>query len=355
MRAQNPNRAFWSGKRVLITGHTGFKGAWLSLWLDKLGAKVGGLSLNPSTQPNLFEAANVKGDVAHTICDIRDAEKTAICVANFKPEIVFHLAAQALVRPSYNDPLDTFSTNVMGTAHVLDAIRRTSSVSTCVVATTDKVYRNHERGRAFLESDPLGGHDPYSASKAASEMVIQAYQKSYLSESGVGLAAARAGNAIGGGDWSEERLLPDAIKAWQGEETLHIRRPNAVRPWQHVVEPLFGYIKLAESIFNDPKRTTPYNLGPDADDNHTVRSVVGRARAAFGKGEVSFANEYEGPHEAGLLSLDNSKAKQELGIYPRWSIDDAVDKSMNWYRAFYNGGDARALCYADIEAFEADG
>ncbi|MFT6658765.1 MAG: CDP-glucose 4,6-dehydratase [Maritalea sp.] len=353
MQAINPNVEFWAGKRVMITGHTGFKGAWLSLWLDRMGARVGGLSLAPSTEPNLFTLANIQGDVAHCVCDIRDAKATAMAVADFKPEIIFHLAAQALVRPSYDDPLATFSTNVMGTAHVLDAIRRTHSVTTCVVATTDKVYRNHEQGRPYVEHDPLGGHDPYSASKAAAEMIVESYKQSFLAEHGVGLAAARAGNAIGGGDWSAERLFPDAVKAWSQGRQLHVRRPDAVRPWQHVLEPLSGYIKLAEAIWDNPKMASPFNFGPNSEGALTVRSIIEQAQAAFGIGDVEFASNISGPHEAGLLSLDNTKAKHELGLSPRWSTSAAIGTTMNWYRHFYDGADARSLCYADIESFEA--
>jgi len=353
MAVQKPNLDFWREKRVLVTGHTGFKGAWLSLWLDRLGARVGGLSLVPPTKPNLFSLANIQGDVAHCICDIRDPKATAIAIADFKPEIVFHLAAQALVRPSYDDPLATFATNVMGTAHVLDAIRRTSSVTTCIVATTDKVYRNEETGHAFSESAPLGGHDPYSASKAAAEMVVQSYHKSFLAEHGVAVAAARAGNAIGGGDWSAERLIPDAVKAWSHGNQVRIRRPDAFRPWQHVLEPLFGYIMLAEAIWDNPNLAAPFNFGPNSDDVHSVRAVIEQAQAAFGIGDVDFATDHAGPHEAGLLSLDNAKAKHQLGVSPRWSTSDAVSITMNWYRRYNEGADARALCYADIDMFEA--
>lgn len=353
MAAPNPSVEFWSGKRVLVTGHTGFKGAWLSLWLDKLGARVGGLSLPPSTKPNLFSLANVQGDVAHYICDIRDEKETALAVAGFKPEIVFHLAAQALVRKSYDDPLATFSTNVMGSAHVLDAIRRTPSVTTCIVATTDKVYRNDEQGHAYTEQDCLGGHDPYSASKAGTEMVVECYRKSFLAEHGVKLAAARAGNAIGGGDWSAERLIPDAIRAWRGSDLLQIRRPDAVRPWQHVLEPIFGYIKLAEALADNPTLATSFNFGPNSDDIHSVRSVVEQAQVAYGSGKVEFATASSGPHEAGLLMLDNTKAKQELGWCPRWTTNEAIDVAMNWYRQNNEGANARDLCYADIEVFES--
>ncbi len=353
MAATKPNTGFWAGKRVLVTGHTGFKGAWLSLWLHRLGAQVSGLSLAPRTDPNLFSLAHLDDTVAHQICDIRDAKSTAKIFAEFQPEVVFHLAAQALVRPSYDDPLETFAINVMGTAHVLDAIRRTHSVAACVVATTDKVYRNTEHGIAFEEQAPLGGHDPYSASKAASEMVVESYAKSFLAEHGVALASARAGNAIGGGDWSQERLIPDAIRAWSKGSCLDVRRPNAVRPWQHVLEPLFGYIKLAEVIWDNPNLAQPFNFGPNASDVFTVRNVVEQASTAFGKGDAEFAQFDTGPHEAHLLSLGNTKAKKKLGVGPKWRTDEAISVTMNWYRRYFDGADARDVCMADIAAYEA--
>ncbi len=348
----NPDHEFWQNKRVLITGHTGFKGAWLSLWLDRLGAEVGGLSLAPATEPNLFDVAAIRGDVAHSICDLRDAKATAIAVSAFKPEVVFHLAAQALVRPSYNDPLGTFDTNVMGTANLLDAVRRTRSVKACVVATTDKVYRNDETGRAFEETDALGGHDPYSASKAASEMIVESYRKSFFVEAGVGIAAARAGNVIGGGDWSEDRLIPDAVRAWTSGEVLDVRRPDAVRPWQHVLEPLLGYIKLAEAIWDVPNTIEAVNFGPDRGDVLPVRKLIEGAQLAFGSGETHFAETIRGPHEAGLLSLNNEHAREALNVSPRWQTDIAIAKTMNWYKRFYDGESARELCLADIDQYE---
>lgn len=353
MRATNPLSEFWRGKRVLVTGHTGFKGAWLCLWLKRLGAETAGLALPPSTQPNLFDAANIGDQLTHFECDIRDFDKTQQCIRGFNPEIVFHLAAQALVRPSYDAPIETFSTNVMGTVHVLEAIRKCKSTMACVVATTDKVYRNSEQGTAFNEDEPLGGHDPYSASKAATEMVVDSYRKSFFSDKGIGLAAARAGNAIGGGDWSQERLIPDAVKAWHKNEQLLIRRPSSVRPWQHVLEPLFGYIKLAEAVWDRPESSEAFNFGPNQDDIYSVREVVEIAREAFGKGEIEFATQLSGPHEAQTLSLDNSKAKKKLGVSPRWQTDQAIAQTMNWYRRFYKGAPAQQLCHADIDAFEA--
>jgi len=352
MQSNNPDKEFWCGKRVLVTGHTGFKGSWLAIWLDQLGAKVCGISLKPNTAPNLFDLAEVSGDVAHSICDIRDAEKLAVTVSNFKPEIVFHLAAQALVRPSYADPLETFSSNTMGTANLLDAVRRVDSVNACVVVTTDKVYNNEETGRHFYEDDKLGGHDPYSASKAAAELVVSSYRSAFLANKNVGVASARAGNAIGGGDWSDERLIPDAVKSWQRGEVLQIRRPGAIRPWQHLLDPLCGYLKLAESIWHSPENATAFNFGPDPEDSHSVKSIIETACAAFGRGEVEFAEAKTGPHEAHLLSLNNAKAKTKLGVSPKWTTETAVLKTMNWYKAFYAGQNARSLCLNDIRAFE---
>lgn len=344
---------FWGGKRVLLTGHTGFKGGWLTLWLQRLGAMVTGIALPPCTTPSLFELARIgEGiDTSH-FCDIRDAVGLAAIVRATNPEIVFHLAAQPLVRASYRDPLGTLSCNVMGTAHLLDALRGLDSVRVAVVVTTDKVYSNNEWPFPYREDDVLGGHDPYSASKAASEIVVASYRDAFLASQGVAVASARAGNVIGGGDWSVDRLIPDAVRAWQLDRVLDIRRPEAIRPWQHVLEPLGGYLKLAEKLWTEPTSAGAYNFGPHTQEAATVREVIALARAAYGDGEVRFSDGSEGPHEAGWLALEIAKARGVLGVSPRWHLDEAVERTMVWYRQQKGGADARALCEAEIIAYE---
>lgn len=353
MSAGNPDPGFWRGRRVLLTGHTGFKGAWMSLWLHRLGAKVVGLSLPPVTSPNLFSLAKVDSLVDSRFCDVRDAGATAAVVREADAEIVFHLAAQPLVRASYREPLETFDINVLGTAHVLDAVRSVGSVRAVVAITTDKVYRNHDSTIPFRESDPLGGHDPYSASKAAAEMVIASYRDSFLASQGVAVASARAGNVVGGGDWSEDRLIPDAVRAWTNGQTLQIRRPAATRPWQHVLEPVSAYLRLAEQLSQRPALASAFNFGPETNEAATVRAVVEMAQRAFGGGTVAWGGTDDGPHEAGWLALDIEKAGTLLGIRPRWTLDVTIERTMRWYREQHAGADARALCDADISAFGA--
>jgi len=348
-----PDAAFWRGKRVLLTGHTGFKGAWLALWLQRLGAQVTGLALAPPTQANLYELAGVAQGLDSRLVDIRDAAALAQAVRDVQPEIVLHLAAQALVRESYREPVATYATNVMGTVHLLDALRQQPGTRVAVLVTTDKVYRNREWHHPYRESDELGGHDPYSASKAASEIVIGSYRDAFLSAQGLALASARAGNVIGGGDWAAERLLPDAVRAWQAGQALSIRRPQATRPWQHVLEPLAGYLCLAQALWQDPALAGAWNFGPHAYERATVQQVVELARASWGGGAVHYENEPTGPHEAGWLALDTSRAQAQLALQPRWSLAPAVQRSMRWYRAHKDGAAARALCLADIEAWEA--
>ena len=343
--------AFWHGKRVLVTGHTGFKGGWLVLWLRQLGATVCGIALPPATNPNLFELAWVAEGIDSHFCDIRDAERLAALVRAFRPEIILHLAAQPLVRASYRDPLGTFSNNIMGTAHVLDALRGLDSVRVALMVTTDKVYRNLEQPYPYREDDTLGGHDPYSASKAASEILIASYRDAYLKEQGVAVASARAGNVIGGGDWSEDRLIPDAIRAWQAGQTLEIRRPQAIRPWQHVLEPLAGYLALAEKLWHHPDLAGAYNFGPHTHEAATVREVVELARKAYGKGDVLYGDGSAGPHEAGWLALETAKARVVLDVQPRWELAETVARTLAWYRAQQAGADARELCLAEIEQY----
>ena len=346
---------FWSGRRVLLTGHTGFKGSWLAWWLGRMGATVHGLAFAPDTTPSLFGLLNLEAALAgHHVADVRDPAAVARAVRACDPEVVFHLAAQALVRPGYEDPLGTFSTNVMGTATLLDALRLAGSVRSVVVVTTDKVYRNREWAFPYRETDELGGHDPYSASKAASEMVVDCWRSSWLGAAGVAVATARAGNVIGGGDWSRDRLLPDAVRAWQSGLSLQVRSPAATRPWQHVLEPLQGYLRLAEVLWEQPSLAGAWNFGPPTQEAGTVRSVVEQARLAWGGGDVHWAEGTEGPHEAGWLALEVAKARQRLGVLPRWSLPQAVQRTMRWYRALAEGTPAHALCEADLQAFLGD-
>lgn len=343
---------FFRGRRVLITGHTGFKGSWLTLWLHRLGADITGVSLPPVTQPNLFSKANVEHLCEHHICDIRDPDAIANLVKSAEPEIVFHLAAQPLVRESYREPVSTFATNIMGSVNLLNALIGIQSVKAVVMVTTDKVYHNQECIKPYSELDRLGGQDPYSASKAASELVISSYRKSFLSEQGVAIATARAGNVVGGGDWSEDRLIPDAIRAWQKKIMLEIRRPEAIRPWQHVLEPLFGYMVLAEQLYIQPNLAGAYNFGPHANQAATVREVIEMARNIYGAGEVNWHETKEGPYEARLLTLDTSKSERLLKIKPCWSMADTLNRTMNWYRAEPQCTQVRALCEADIDVYE---
>lgn len=352
------DRNFWQGKRVLITGHTGFKGGWLTLWLHRMGAIVTGISLPPDTMPSLFELAKIQTLCDSHFCDIRDADKLAVIVERAQPVIVFHLAAQALVRQSYREPVVTFATNVMGTAHVLDALRGLASVKAAVIVTTDKVYRNNEWSWPYREDDALGGHDPYSASKAACEIVIASYRDSFLAVQGVAVASARAGNVIGGGDWSDDRLIPDAVRAWQATGTLVIRRPQATRPWQHVLEPLAGYLTLAAALTKghklaDASLCSAFNFGPATDAVATVKDVVELARNAYGIGAVRYGNDSVSPHEAGLLALETAKARMLLGVTPCWPLAQTVQRTMAWYQAQHQGADARTLCEQDIAAYEA--
>lgn len=347
------NADFWRDRRVLLTGHTGFKGGWLAIWLARMGASVTGIALPPVGPPNLFDAAGVGGLLNHSVMlDIRDVAGLAAAVRAAQPEVVFHLAAQPLVRYSYAHPLETFATNVMGTLHLLDALRGRSDVRVAVMVTTDKVYANSEQHWPFREDDPLGGHDPYSASKAASEIAIDGYRRSFLAKQGIRVASARAGNVIGGGDWSHDRLIPDAVRAWQRGEVLDLRRPDSVRPWQHVLEPLAGYLALAQGLWTGTAEPSCYNFGPPSNEAASVRDVVGIARRAWGNGaRVSSGSGHTGPHEAGLLTLETARAREALGVVPRWRLDEAVSRSIHWYRRQLAGESALNLCHEDLEAF----
>ena len=354
----------FSGKRVLLTGHTGFKGAWLAEWLLLLGAKVYGLSLAPSPG-GLFDQLELAGRMDHRIGDIRDGDGVAARFTEARPDFVFHLAAQALVRRSYGAPLETFATNVTGTANVLAALQRTAKPCAVVVVTSDKCYLNHEAGRLYRENDPLGGRDPYSASKAAAEIVTASWRDSFFSAEKistgevppVGVATARAGNVIGGGDWAEDRILPDCLRALAKNEPIRVRNPGAVRPWQHVLEPLSGYLLLAESIYaalgersvaSLPRVCSAFNFGPVPEDHRAVADVVTEVLKHM-PGRWEDASDPRAPHEASRLHLATDKARDRLGWTPRWRFETAVAKTMEWYRT--PPAEARAATRRQIEAY----
>ncbi|MCP9439971.1 MAG: CDP-glucose 4,6-dehydratase [Nitrospira sp.] len=351
-----PCAEFWRDKRVLITGHTGFKGSWLVQWLTRLGACVAGVALPPATEPNLFTLARIDKLLDGYCCDIRSRDALTSIVKAVRPEIVFHLAAQSLVRVGYRMPAETIEINVMGTAHVLEALRAVEAVRVAVLATTDKVYRNLDRRQPYREDDPLGGDDPYSASKAAAELIVESYRRSFFDDRRVAIATARAGNVIGGGDWAEDRLIPDAVRAWSRGQSLRVRRPDAVRPWQHVLEPLCGYLRLAESLWKAPDLAGPYNFGPDVRSAVSVRTIVELARVAYGGGnvvsDVVMGDGCEGPPEAGAIVLESAKASRVLGVVPRWTLQTAVERTMGWYRRQAAGEDARRLCEEDFTSYE---
>ncbi len=351
IRKVNPD--FWRGKRVFLTGHTGFKGSWLSLWLQSMDVKLYGLALAPQTTPNLFTMADVaNGMTGNAIGDIRDLGTVQKAMQASNADIVIHMAAQPLVRLSYSEPVETYATNVMGTVHVLDSARQTSSVKAMVVVTTDKCYENKEWLWGYREDEPMGGHDPYSNSKGCSELVTAAYRNSFLKDKGIAIATARAGNVIGGGDWASDRLVPDILRAFEQNKPVVIRNPHAIRPWQHVLEPLSGYLLLAEDLFTHGQMFAEgWNFGPNDDDAQSVQWIVEYMQSCWGNGACWQRDIGGHPHEANYLKLDISKAKARLGWSPRWPLAETLEHIIDWQRGFTTNNDTRKLCLSEIQQY----
>ncbi len=348
-------RTFWNGRRVFVTGHTGFKGGWLSLWLSHMGAEVHGYALQPPTEPNFFRAAGIERRIASSrIADVRDQESLRTAMTASGAEIVLHLAAQPLVRHSYAAPAETYAVNVMGTVHVLEAVRTTSSVKAVVNVTTDKCYDNREWHWPYRENEPLGGVDPYASSKACSEILTAAWRASFLSQAGVGVATARAGNVIGGGDWAADRLVPDFLRAIDAGTPIRLRNPSAIRPWQHVLEPLSGYLQVAQTLYADPRSCAEaWNFGPQESDARPVSWLIEFLCAASPGASWADDRTAEPLHEAGTLRLDSSKARARLGWRPRWSLQEALSATLAWHQAWRRAEDMASFSLAQIDAYEA--
>lgn len=345
-----------SGKRVFVTGHTGFKGSWLSFVLCELGADVMGYALAPDTAPNHFGLLKLEGRMRHVVGDMRDLGKLASQLHSFEPEYVFHLAAQSLVRRSYDDPIGTLQTNIMGSAHVLEAIRNCESVRSLVYVTSDKCYENVDWVWGYRESDRLGGHDPYSASKAAAELVFSAFMRSFfINRKRLGAASVRAGNVIGGGDWAPDRIIPDCIRAVQSGQPIRLRRPTATRPWQHVLEPISGYLLLAALLHEHPgEYGGAWNFGPTTQEVRTVHEVATSIIRQLGRGSIESDSSMDGQHEARYLQLNSDKAHQLLGWYPRWSVGKALEVTAQWYAAVLNGAEPERITRAQVKEYFAE-
>ncbi len=355
MEGVEVNKDFWYDKNVFLTGHTGFKGGWLSLWLQSMGAKVHGYSLNPLTQNSFYEISKVKNGMENTvIADIRDASKLSQTMALAKPDIVFHLAAQPLVRFSYEEPVETYTVNVMGTVNMLEAVRSTSSVKAVVNITTDKCYENREWIWGYRETEAMGGSDPYSSSKACAELITAAYRRSFMESAGISLATARSGNVIGGGDWADDRLIPDFLRAMNIGKTLKIRSPNSTRPWQHVLEPVYGYLLLAEQLYiNGADFAESWNFGPADEDAKPVKWIV-QQLGEMCKGLKWSCENAPQPYEANYLKLDSSKAQKKLKWKPCWHLKTALQKTLEWHEVWQNNGDMHSFTMSQIEDYQSD-
>ena len=347
------NPSFWKNKRVYITGISGFKGSWMSLWLDSMGAIVKGYSLKPNTNPNLFSKISFSANVVSEIGDIRDLDQISQSMSDFNPDILIHMAAQPLVRLSYEDPVDTYSTNVIGTVNTLEAARKSKSLKAIVSITTDKCYENREWHWGYRESDPMGGHDPYSSSKGCAELVISAYRRSFFSSTNTAsLASARAGNVIGGGDWSDDRLIPDILNAFEKSEPVTIRNPNSTRPWQHVLEPISGYLLLAENLYNHGNSFAEgWNFGPKNEGCKSVEWILEKMVANWGDGASWKIDEQNNPHEANFLKLDCSKAANRLKWEPKWTLEETLQMITDWHYNYLNGNDIKLECLKEIEKY----
>jgi CDP-glucose 4,6-dehydratase len=353
MKLASVNPEFWKNKSVFLTGHTGFKGGWLALWLSSMGAKVTGYALAPNTIPNLFDVLAIDSLIEKShIADIRDLATLQKAMSEAKPDIVIHMAAQPLVRYSYANPVETYATNVMGTVHTLESTRAIESVRATVVVTTDKCYENREREAGYREDEAMGGFDPYSSSKGCAELVSSAYRQSYFSKSANRLASARSGNVIGGGDWSHDRLIPDAIKAFEANQVLMIRNPFATRPWQHVLEPLSGYLVLAQALYERGAAfASAWNFGPRDEDNRSVKEVIDLLISNWGDSAGWEKEGSEQPHEANLLKLDCSKARSQLDWAPKWNLEIAVQKIVEWQKAYQQKQNMREVSLAQINQY----
>jgi len=345
---------FWKNKRVYLTGHTGFKGSWLALWLHSLGANIKGYALNPPTSPSLFDTAKVGEKVESEIGDIRNLKKLQKSMLDFNPDILIHMAAQPLVRYSYIEPIETYEVNVMGTAKVLEAARNCVKLKSIVCVTTDKCYENKEWEWGYRENEPMGGHDPYSSSKGCAELVTSAYHRSFMQEKGIGIATARAGNVIGGGDWADDRLIPDILRAFEKNNPVIIRNPKATRPWQHVLEPLSGYLILAQKLFETPEQYSEgWNFGPNDDDVKPVDWILDEMVEKW-PGASWELDKHVHPHEAGFLKLDISKAKSKLNWHPTWHLGYTLEKIIAWQQAWLNKKDIQAVCLTEIDEYMRD-
>ncbi len=348
------DQAFWQGKRVFLTGHTGFKGSWLSLWLVSLGAEVKGYALNPPTSPSLFYEAEVGMVINSQIGDIRDQDTLQESMVEYSPDILIHMAAQPLVRYSYDEPIETYEVNVIGTAKVLEVARSCPNLKAIVNITTDKCYENDERIQGYKESDSMGGYDPYSSSKGCAELVASAYRSSFLKDQGIGLASVRAGNVIGGGDWADDRLIPDILRSFEKNESVIIRSPKATRPWQHVLEPLSGYLILAEKLYKNQKEYAEgWNFGPDEQDAKPVDWILDKMISKWPDSGWEL-DQNSNPHEADFLKLDISKVKSKLGWKPVWELSHTLEKIIDWHKAWLNKEDMQTMCLAEIEEYTRD-